>query len=300
MPVPLFTHPDCLRHDPGPDHPETPARLRVLLERARADQAVEVRIAPAGSIDDLLAVHPRAYLDSLADDERPRRRRDLPRHRAQQRELGRGTRGDGRRLRRPSTHALDGRVTLSPRCGRRGITRWRPARWASAWCRTPWWPPAHAQRAGHARVLIIDWDVHHGNGTQALVEHDAAVRYVSLHQHPWYPGTGMADERGVGNVFNVPRGPGAPPAALRGRPLGRDRGRDRPAGPRTSCSCAPASTRCSAIRSAGSRSSPSTTPISRGVCASGLPDAPIVGLLEGGYVPARLADGVLAHVRALA
>src|SRR4029078_7977002 len=70
----------------------------------------------------------------------------------------------------------------------------------------------HAQRAGRERVLIVDWDVHHGNGTQALIERDATGRFVSLHQHPWYPGTGMADWRGVGNVFNVPRGPGMPPA----------------------------------------------------------------------------------------
>src|SRR4029078_7085635 len=70
----------------------------------------------------------------------------------------------------------------------------------------------HAQRAGRERVLIVDWDVHHGNGTQALMERDPSVRYVSLHQHPWYPGTGMAEESGVGNVFNMPRGPGRPAA----------------------------------------------------------------------------------------
>jgi acetoin utilization deacetylase AcuC-like enzyme len=68
----------------------------------------------------------------------------------------------------------------------------------------------HAQALGAARVLIVDWDVHHGNGTQALVESDASIRYVSLHQFPWYPGTGAASERGVGNVFNVPRPPGLP------------------------------------------------------------------------------------------
>jgi acetoin utilization deacetylase AcuC-like enzyme len=67
-----------------------------------------------------------------------------------------------------------------------------------------------AQALGAARVLIVDWDVHHGNGTQALVETDASVRFVSLHQFPWYPGTGAAAERGVGNVFNVPRPPGLP------------------------------------------------------------------------------------------
>jgi acetoin utilization deacetylase AcuC-like enzyme len=70
----------------------------------------------------------------------------------------------------------------------------------------------HAQALGAARVLIVDWDVHHGNGTQALVEQDASIRFVSMHQYPWYPGTGAADERGVGNVFNVPRPPGLPRA----------------------------------------------------------------------------------------
>src|SRR3989454_6506367 len=68
----------------------------------------------------------------------------------------------------------------------------------------------HAQQLGKAQVLIVDWDVHHGNGTQALVERDASLRYVSMHQYPWYPGTGAEDERGVGNVFNVPRPPGLP------------------------------------------------------------------------------------------
>src|SRR5256885_5780658 len=66
----------------------------------------------------------------------------------------------------------------------------------------------HAQERGRPRVLIVDWDVHHGNGTQALVERDPSIRYVSMHQYPWYPGTGAEDERGVGNVFNVPRPPG--------------------------------------------------------------------------------------------
>ena len=54
----------------------------------------------------------------------------------------------------------------------------------------------HAQQLGAARVLIVDWDVHHGNGTQALVEQDASIRFVSMHQSPWYPGTGAADDSG--------------------------------------------------------------------------------------------------------
>jgi acetoin utilization deacetylase AcuC-like enzyme len=70
----------------------------------------------------------------------------------------------------------------------------------------------HAQSLGRARVLIVDWDVHHGNGTQALVETDPNTRFVSMHEWPAYPGTGLESERGVGNVFNVPLPAGLPAA----------------------------------------------------------------------------------------
>lgn len=61
------------------------------------------------------------------------------------------------------------------------------------------------------RVLIVDWDVHHGNGTQALVQDDAGVHYVSMHQWPWYPGTGAADDRGPRlTIWNVPLPAGLP------------------------------------------------------------------------------------------
>jgi len=68
------------------------------------------------------------------------------------------------------------------------------------------------QRHGADRILIVDWDVHHGNGTQALVEDTAAIHYVSMHQWPWYPGTGASEDRGPhGSVWNVPMAPGLPP-----------------------------------------------------------------------------------------
>jgi acetoin utilization deacetylase AcuC-like enzyme len=66
---------------------------------------------------------------------------------------------------------------------------------------------AEYARRRHAvdHVLIVDWDVHHGNGTQALVEHESNIHFVSMHQWPWYPGTGAADDRGPHrNVWNVP------------------------------------------------------------------------------------------------
>ncbi len=64
------------------------------------------------------------------------------------------------------------------------------------------------QKYGIGKVLIVDWDVHHGNGTQDTFYDDDSVLFFSTHQHPWYPGTGMADEtgsgRGLGTTINVP------------------------------------------------------------------------------------------------
>ncbi len=146
------------------------------------------------------------------------------------------------------------------------------------------------------RVLIVDWDVHHGNGTQALVEHDPRVRYVSLHQWPLYPGTGLADERGVGNVFNVPRPPGLPPSVY-------------------------VADLNEAVDRATDGWQPDLIVISAGFDAmAGDPLAgftlepehyadwistwlglgvPVASLLEGGYMPQRLAAGVVAHLEAL-
>jgi acetoin utilization deacetylase AcuC-like enzyme len=154
------------------------------------------------------------------------------------------------------------------------------------------------QALGRRRVLIVDWDVHHGNGTQALVEHDAEVRFVSLHQWPWWPGTGAADERGVGNVFNVPMAAGQEPEhyvrelwlaveaattdwvpdalivsagfdAMAGDPLG------------------------------GFTLEPRHYRVLTERLRERMPGAPILGTLEGGYVPGRLAKGAAAFVAAL-
>jgi acetoin utilization deacetylase AcuC-like enzyme len=70
---------------------------------------------------------------------------------------------------------------------------------------------AQYARARHSadRVLIVDWDVHHGNGTQALVENERDIHFVSMHQWPWYPGTGAAADRGpLNTIWNIPMAPG--------------------------------------------------------------------------------------------
>jgi acetoin utilization deacetylase AcuC-like enzyme len=296
--VPLFTHPDCLRHDPGPDHPETPARLRVLLERARATPEVRVREAKAAALDPVLAVHPRAYVDELAAISARGGGALFLDTIVNQASWSAALGGVGAVL-AAVDHAVGGRGHAF--AGIRPPGHHALASRAMGFCllANAVIAARHAQRARHTRVLIVDWDVHHGNGTQALVEHDETIRYVSLHQHPWYPGTGMADERGVGNIFNVPRGPGAPPAryvddlwaamaaatadwrpdlvlisagfdAMHGDPLG------------------------------GFTLEPGHYADLTGRLRDRLPTTPIVGLLEGGYLPARLAEGALAHLRALA
>jgi len=297
MTVSIFTHPDCLRHDPGSDHPETPARLGALLERAGTSGAVKVLETAPAKRESLLAVHTEPYLETLesmsgrgggvlfldtilngASWNAVLGATGAVLAAVDHAHAGRGHAFAA--IRPPGHHALAGKgmgfcLVNNVVVGAR-----------------------HAQRAGRARILIIDWDVHHGNGTQALMETDPSLRYVSLHQHPWYPGTGMADERGVGNVFNVPRGPGLA-ASLYVDDL------------------------WAAVVASTSGWSPDMIFVSAGFDAMAgdplggftlepehyadltrrlrerFPKTPIVGLLEGGYAPARVADGALAHIAAL-
>jgi acetoin utilization deacetylase AcuC-like enzyme len=298
MPVTVFTHPSCLKHDPGPGHPETPARLRVILERLHKDPSVAVQEAEPAGLKPLLAVHPQPYLAGL-EAISARGGGALFLDTVLSRDSWAAVLGATGAVLAAVDHALGG--------GGHAFAAVRPpghhalAARGMGFCLVNNVVVAarHAQREGRERVLIIDWDVHHGNGTQALVETDPSIRYVSLHQHPWYPGTGAAEERGVGNIFNVPRGPGKPAALYVGDLW-------------------------SAIVAATTDWSPALVLVSAGFDAMAgdplggftlepehytdlttrlrdrVPAVPIVGLLEGGYIPERLAAGVAAHLRGLA
>jgi acetoin utilization deacetylase AcuC-like enzyme len=295
--VRIFWHPTSREHDTGRGHPESPARIDAVLAGLHASAAAEhfafIEADPAPD-DALLRAHAESHIRNLEalDAE-----------------------GGGR---------LDSETVLSPaswEAARRGAGA-AVAAARSALDGTPAFaavrPPGHhatrhramgfcllnsvaiaaytaIAEVGLERVLIVDWDVHHGNGTQDIVERDPRVRYVSLHEWPLYPGTGRADERGVGNVFNLPM------------PAGLDR-----------------AVYVDALREGVERAvdgwAPQLVLVSAGFDAlAGDPLAgftlepedyaawitawrglaPLASVLEGGYVPSRIATAAEAHVRAM-
>ena len=212
MTTQLYTHPACLDHDPGQYHPESPARLQAVLAALEADEfaGLERREAPEAALGDIARVHPRRFVERLLSA--------VPE---------RGHVG------------IDADTVMSPRSGeaaRRAAGAVAAAVDAvvageagNAFCAVR--PPGHhaepsramgfclfnnaaigALRAravhGLARVAVVDFDVHHGNGTQACFWDDPSLFYGSTHQSPLYPGTGSRDESGsVGNIVNAPLPP---------------------------------------------------------------------------------------------
>lgn len=220
----LFHHDACLAHDPGPDHSERALRLERILEALRdaelpATQWIQM---PRGKRADIARVHTEAYIDFVRDA--------VPSSGYREIEVNDVISDDD-----------GGEVTvLCPHSGEAvlrsvgGVTAAVDAILAGgasrAFCATR--PPGHhalpdkamgfcvfnnvaiaARRAlrvhGLRKVAIVDFDVHHGNGTQAIFERDSQVFYASVHQLPLWPETGAATEIGCGNILNAPVPPGA-------------------------------------------------------------------------------------------
>jgi len=207
----LLTHPACFDHDPGRMHPESPARLKAILGALSSPEfeALERREAPAAQIEQIARVHSSLYVDRIL--------RAIP----------------------ASGHVgLDADTVVSPGSGEAALRAAGAVVAAvdavvagqvrNAFCAVR--PPGHhaesaqamgfcvfnnvaigaeqaRNRHGLERVAVMDFDVHHGNGTQHMFEKDAGLFYASTHQWPLYPGTGASNEVGVGNIVNAPLAP---------------------------------------------------------------------------------------------
>jgi len=193
-------------HDPGP-HPERPARYDAVSQAVAASSA-EVVEAPAAPVEALERVHDAGYVaamerycaagggqldaDTIVNDC----------------SFEAALRASGAAIAAVDA-VLAGEVGSAFTCGRPpGHHADRPPPMGFCIVNHAAVAAAHARASGVERVAILDWDAHHGNGTQAIFWTDPSVLYVSLHQFPFYPGTGSASERGEGTgagaTVNVP------------------------------------------------------------------------------------------------
>jgi acetoin utilization deacetylase AcuC-like enzyme len=213
MAIAYYTHADMLNHSPSARHPEAPERLAAvtgaLAEAIGLD--LEPHEAPAIARADLERVHTGAFLDRIAR---------LAPHEGR-------VRLDEDTIMSPGTLLAARRAAGAAVAAVRAVAAGEARR---AFCAVR--PPGHhagpafamgfclfsniavaaraAQDAGLARIAIADFDVHHGNGTQAVFEADPTVLFASVHQSPLYPGTGDPRQTGAGNIVNATVPPGAP------------------------------------------------------------------------------------------
>ncbi|ABV95030.1 histone deacetylase family protein [Dinoroseobacter shibae DFL 12 = DSM 16493] len=222
MSTAVYTHSECLSHVTPPGHPEQVARLVAVAEALDTPgfAALERRSAPLGEIADILRCHPQGYVDRV--------RAAIPEE------------GAGVVSLDADTHVMSGSWNAALR-GVGGVCAAVDAVLAGevgnafVACR----PPGHhaetetamgfclfgniaigAKRAldhhGLSRVAVVDFDVHHGNGTQDLLWDEARAFFISSHQMPLYPGSGARHETGAhGNVFNLPFPPDTAGPAFR-------------------------------------------------------------------------------------
>ena len=218
----IYSHPACLDHDPGHGHAESPHRLNAVLTALRGlpSTTLEWREAPRAEREQLALAHDTALIKAVLEEAM-----SFPHRLDADTVMSEGSAEAALRAVGAVIAAVDSICAEQPETpARQAFCAVRPpghhatGRTAMGFCLFN----AVAVAARHAirthrleRVSIIDFDVHHGNGTQAIFENDPRVQYLSSHQLPLYPDSGHPGERGVGNVFNAPLPAGADGDAFR-------------------------------------------------------------------------------------
>jgi acetoin utilization deacetylase AcuC-like enzyme len=213
MPTLFITHPACLEHLTPPGHPERPDRLRAV-ERVLAQDTFRalVRVeAPLAELDTLALCHPMAYITAIRD---ATPKAGLVRIDADT-TMSPGSFEAALRAAGGAVHAVDEVVAGR---AKNAFVATRPPGHHTETSRAMGFclfnnvaiAARHAQRKhGAARVAIVDFDVHHGNGSQEIFWSDRTVLYCSTHQMPLFPGTGALSERGEHDtIVNAPLRPG--------------------------------------------------------------------------------------------
>jgi acetoin utilization deacetylase AcuC-like enzyme len=211
MSVRVYTHEACLAHDTGPGHVERPPRLTAVIEALRAAfDDLDWQSAPRAGREQLLRVHSPALLEAVLAPQGDRIVALDPDTMLSPRSAEAALRAAGALV--AAVDAACAGEAIRAFCAVRPPGHHATADTAMGFClfNNIAVAAAHAlERHGLARVAIVDFDVHHGNGTQDVFEREPRVMYVSSHQSPLYPGTGSAGDRGAGNIRNAPLSPGA-------------------------------------------------------------------------------------------